>query len=139
MCRTNNCIRMISNQIPSDANAAASCRDRAIRCSSPIRRHSGVSYSETSSGGQNHLPSSNGASQSSSLSGSKECLAEESSSRSATCSRSLSRPSASRSTSASVIAVPVQVVPDLHGLPAGTTYETACQQVGQYFSRDLLT
>lgn len=96
---------MISNQIPSEASAAASCRDSRIRCSSLIRFHSGVSYSDTNSGGQNHFPSSKGASQSSSLSGSNECFAEESSSRSATCSRSLSRPSASRSTSASVTVV----------------------------------
>lgn len=61
---------MISNQTPSDASDAASWRESAIRCSSDIVRHSGVSYRESSSGGQNHLPSSKGASQSSSTSGS---------------------------------------------------------------------
>src|SRR5690606_19564474 len=141
MCRTSSCMRMISNQMPSEARAAASCWDSRMRCSSLIRFHIGVSYSDTSSGGQNHLPSSKGASQSSSLSGSKECLAEEARSRSATCSRSLSSPSASRSPSRASVSdrVVMAAPPRAHlGYRRVTTYETACQQARQSLRRDLL-
>src|ERR1044072_4194676 len=125
--------------MPSEASAAASGWESRIRCSSLIRCHIGVPYSDTSSGGQNHLPSSKGASQSSSLSGSKECLAEEARSRSAPCSRSLIRPSASRSTSASVTVVIVAVPRLTPVLPSVTGYETACQQGRQSFAHHLLT
>src|SRR4051812_4745487 len=141
MCRHSSCIRMISNQMPSEARAAASCCESRICCSSLISFHIGVPYSDTSSGGQNHFPSSKGASQSSSLSGSKECLAEEARSRSATCSRSLSSPSASRRPSSASESVRVVMVlpPLLPGVTSSTAYETACQQARQSPVRDLLT
>src|SRR6478672_534687 len=79
-----------------------------------------------------------GASQSSSLSGSKECLAEDSSSRAAISSRSLRRPSASCRAPRSVTVVMASDT-SLIGLPAVNSYETACQQDRQSPAHDLLT
>ena len=61
---------MISNHSPVPATLASSWRDSSTRCSSLIRSHSGVPYSDVRSNGMNFMSSSTGASQSMSRSGS---------------------------------------------------------------------
>src|SRR3954447_4752718 len=83
------CMRIVSNQTPSEAMLATSCRVRATRCAGVIRSHSAVPHRLDRSGGTNHPSGTSGASQSISTSGSYECSADDRSRRVAVASRSV--------------------------------------------------